>query len=65
MLSASLIHDHAFVMATALVEIISSCVRPEEEREAFTLFYEVCRSGIEEYELKAARIRRTITPSRN
>ena len=65
MISKPLVHDHACVLAMALVEIILPCVRPEQEEKAFTLFYAVCKTGIEEYERKADRIRKRIKPSRN
>ena len=63
--SASLIHDHAMALAAALLEIVSPALREEEKREAFNLFYEAAKAGLEHYELRADRMKRRLVPGRN
>jgi hypothetical protein len=65
MQSDSLKHDHAMAMARAVLEIVAPCIREEERREAFNLFYEACKAGLEHYELKADRIRKRLMPGKN
>ena len=48
-------HDAAVSMARALVEIISPCLRQEEQGEALREFYSVVRAGLEAYEAQLRR----------
>jgi hypothetical protein len=43
-------HDTAVSISRSLVEIISPCLRPEEQMEALREFYRVVRAGLEAYE---------------
>ena len=45
-----LCHDVAFAMATALLDIVRPCLRPEEHRDAFSEFYQVCRAGLDRFQ---------------
>jgi hypothetical protein len=64
--SASLIHDHATALATAILEMVSPCLRPEETREAWSMFLEASKAMLEKYEEAAARqAKRLCKPSRN
>jgi hypothetical protein len=60
-----LIHDAAFAMAKALLDLTSSALRDEEQREAFQEFYEVCKAGLEAYELQIARREHRLRPEKN
>lgn len=55
-------HEAAVGLARRLVQIISSCLRPEEQHEALREFYEVVRAGLEEFR---AKIRGESHPNRN
>ena len=58
-------HDTAFALATALLEIIENCLRPEERQDAFDEFYEACKAAIECYERMNMRQETRLRPSRN
>jgi hypothetical protein len=45
-------HEAAVGLARRLVQIVSPCLRPEEQHEALREFYEVVRAGLEEYRAK-------------
>lgn len=42
-------HETARTLAIALVNIISPCLRPEEQHEAVREFYQVIRERLAEY----------------
>jgi hypothetical protein len=65
MQSESLKHDHAMAMARAVMDIVSPCIREEEKRDAFDLFYEACKAGLQSYEMHADRMRRRVEPGKN
>ena len=50
-------HDTAFALATALLEIVENCIRPEERRDAF--------DALECYETMKGREESRLRPSRN
>ena len=58
-----LIHDVAFVMAIELVERLN--LRPEERIEARREFYEICKAGIETYEIQKTRVLHRLNPTGN
>ena len=60
-----LIHDAAFAMAKALLDITSPCLHAEEQREAFREFYDVCRAGLEAYEVQTCRMQHRLRPGNN
>jgi hypothetical protein len=60
-----LIHDAAFAMAKALLDITSPCLREEEQRDAFREFYCVCKAGLEAYEVQTSRMQRRLQPGNN
>ncbi len=60
-----LINDSAYAMATALVEIVQNCIRPEERRDAFDAFYAACKAGLESYESQRARMLERLRPMEN
>jgi len=65
MRSDSLINDHAIALAVSIMEIVEPCLREEEVREVFGLFYEACKAALTYYEEKADRMQRRLKPSRN
>ncbi len=65
MLSASLIHDHAMALATAILEIVSPCLREEERKDAFGMFYDASKAALTHYEEKSDRMQRRVKPSNN
>ena len=58
-------HDIAFAMATALLEIVGNCIRPEEQRDAFDAFYDAYKAAFESYEIMNRREDTRLLPSRN
>ena len=58
-------HDTAFALASALLEIIENCIRPEERRDAFESFYDACKGASECYEITKRREETRLMPSRN
>ncbi len=60
-----LIHDTAFAMATALIEIVGPCLRDEEQRDAFGEFYRVATAGIEAFVIQRNRELQRLKPSNN
>jgi hypothetical protein len=60
-----LIHDHAMAGASAATNIVAPCLRDEEKREAFNLFYEAIKATLLSYEEQVSRMRRRIEPSEN
>ena len=65
MRSDSLINDHAIALAVSIMEIVEPCLREEEVREAFGLFYEACKAALTHFEEKSDRMQRWLKPSRN
>jgi hypothetical protein len=61
----SLQHDHAFALATAILEIVAPCLRDDEKRDAWNLFYEAAMASFEHYEMMADRRMRRVKPSVN
>ncbi len=51
-----LIHDAAIGMAHVLPERMQGCLREEERRDAFDEFYEVCKAGIEAFNVQQERL---------
>ena len=58
-------HDTAFALATALLEIVENCIRPDERRDAFDAFYAACKGAFECYEITKRREETRLMPSRN
>ena len=58
-------HDTAFALATALLEIVENCIRPEERRDAFDAFYQASKGALECYETMKGREDTRLRPSRN
>ncbi len=58
-------HDSAYALATALLEIIENCIRPDERRDAFEEFYAACKGAFECYETMKRREETRLMPSRN
>jgi hypothetical protein len=48
-MSSGLAHDTACAAATALVERIENCLREEERRDAYEVFYEIVQAALESY----------------
>lgn len=65
MRSDSLIHDHAMALAKANLDIVASCLREEEQREAFNQFYEAAKATLIHFDERANRMRRRVDPSNN
>jgi hypothetical protein len=60
-----LVNQMALEMAQAILNIVSPCLRPEEHKGAFGEFAEVCRAGIEAYEIQMSRMRQRLLHSDN
>lgn len=58
-------HDVSFALATALLEIVQNCIRPEEQRDCFDEFYRAARAALEAYDIQAERMRQRLHPSQN
>jgi hypothetical protein len=65
MKNQSLQHDHAFALATAILEMVAPCLRGEEQRDAFDMFYEAAKAGFQHYEEQADRRQQRLGPSAN
>ena len=65
MKSLSLLHDHAFALATVLLELVENCIRPEERRDAFEAFYDAAKAAFERFETKSHRMHCRVRPSNN
>jgi hypothetical protein len=57
-------HDTASTIARHLVEAIRFD-REEQEREAYTVFYEACLAGLQSYEVMKNRRDLNLKPGRN
>lgn len=58
-------NETAFVMARELLAIVQNCLRPEEHRDAFEEFFEVCRRGLSAHEAQPDRMHGRPAPSMN
>ena len=58
-------HDTAFALATALLEIVENCIRPDERKDAHEAFYHACKGALECYEIMKGREESRLKPSRN
>ncbi len=65
MRSESLLHDTAWAMAHALMNVVAHNFREEEQRELFSEFYNAARAGLEAFCVQETRIERRICPSKN
>jgi len=65
MINHRLLNESAFLMAKAMLAIIQNCLRPEEHGDAVEAFYEVCRDGLLNYEVKRDRMEQRLRPSVN
>ena len=64
-MSNRLAHDAAYAMAKAILDVIAPTLREEEKRDAFAEFYQVCKAGIEAYELQVCRMQNRLDPKGN
>ena len=60
-----LTHDVAFATSRSILEVFSSCLREEEQREAFAEIYERVKAGIESFELHSNRMESRLRPGKN
>lgn len=60
-----MIHDAAWAIATALVEAMTPALGEGEHQEAFAVFYETARAGIEAYEVQLERMQQRLRPGEN
>ena len=65
MISQSLITDHAMALGKAILEMVSPCLREEEQKEAFAMFVEAAKGMLLSYESKMDRLYRRVKPSAN
>ena len=63
--SQSLIHDYAMKLAAVSLEVVTPCLREEEQREAFNSLYDACIEVLRQYEKRASRMERRVRPSNN
>jgi hypothetical protein len=52
-------------MAHALLDRVKPCLREEEWRLALQEFYQICRAGIEAYNIQQDRMRQRMKPLDN
>jgi len=45
-MTQTMTNEMAFLMARELLGIVQNCLRPEEHRDAFEEFFEVCKRGL-------------------
>jgi hypothetical protein len=64
-MSQTLTNEMAFLMARELLGIVQNCLRPEEQRDAFEEFVEVCRRGLNAHETHADKMQGQLNPSMN
>ena len=64
-MSQTMTNEMAFLMARELLGIVQNCIRPEEHRDAFEEFFEVCRRGLNARERHADKIHERLNPSTN
>ncbi len=65
MINHRLVNESAFEMAKAMLATVQNCLRPEEHRDAFEIFYEQCRDGLLNFEAKRQRMQQRLRPSDN
>lgn len=65
MRSQSLLTDHALALTKAVLDIVAPCLREDERREAFAMFFEAAKATLLSYEEKADRMPRRVNPSAN
>jgi hypothetical protein len=65
MKNQSLGHDHAYALATVIIDIVGGCLREEERRDAFNEFYKAAMASFEHYEQQADRREQRLRPSLN
>lgn len=58
-------NEAAFLMARQLLGIVQNCLRPEEHRDAFEEFFEVCRHGLNTHATNEDRLHGRPDPSMN
>lgn len=63
-MSHRLQHDCAWAAATALLDLVAPCLRPEEHRDAFDEFYTAVRAALESYEREVQQEGRRMFPLR-
>jgi hypothetical protein len=61
-MSQSLLHEYAEKFARASIGIIAPCLREEEIKEAYGLFYEAAILALNEYESRAERQHQRLKP---
>lgn len=64
-MSRTMTNEMAFLMARELLGIVQNCLRPEEHRDAFEEFFEVCKRGLNARDTHADRMDGRLDPSRN
>lgn len=58
-------HETAVAIAKACLDVIFRCIHPALHKQAWELFYEVAKTGIEAYEIKVDRMQHRLRSSRN
>ncbi len=58
-------HDPAESIATTCLYVVSHLLHPGLHKEAWDLFYQVAKRGIEDYELQVDRMQQRLHPSKN
>lgn len=51
-----LIHDATYAISIQILQTIATCLREEEQRDAFAEFYRIVKEGLESYEIKIDRM---------
>lgn len=61
----ALMHDRAFLISLDILDTFWGVLREDERQDALWAIYECVRSGLSEYETKAARRMHLLNPSQN
>ncbi len=65
MANERLIHDVAVATSKHILEVISPCLREEEQRDAFQEIYDRVKAGIQVFDLQQARLAERLDPGSN
>ena len=64
-MNRKLTNEVAFLMARELLSVVQNCLRPEERRDCFEEFFEVCKLGQNAHDMHADTMHGRLKPSRN
>lgn len=65
MANQRLINFRALLMAQEILDSLGACLREEERRDAFDVFFRLCKSGLESFCVEQERMQRRLKPNSN